>query len=568
MAKVKRVLPYLQRRPSAWYFRYRLPSEIQSIANCSEIRISLGTKNYAIARERVEQAFPYVLALKRLKRMSKELTPEITQQVLDQVFTQLVDRLEQSRAPWNRETDFVALTGTDNPFNQLKANQHALKVSKLSGDIKSAQIGKAKPAARAKLKRIGVDFSESSPEFKDLCLNLLKLETTYWEAEKYRANGDYEHELTLLDHFRNRGYTSVTLRERGPNLSTAWKRYFEEKAGSGPNATWTERTANGQRAAFAELLEIVGDVDLIEVNRDVVLNYLNVLAKIPKNRTKRFGSTPISELIELELDAKELPSSRTIGEKLIQVRAFFKWCKTPMSFLDKDPTDGINVQTESRSYAPFSQDDLRLLFENTTYQGGKFKKSWHFWMPLLALYTGARQNELAQLKASDVTTDDGIPVVVITDYGSDQRVKTKAGIRKVPLHRNLVDLGLFRYAEALQARGEERLFPDLSKGTNSWGQKVSRWFNDTYKKKCGVTNDATGSRKVFHSFRHTAITKAVGAGLPLQHCQQVFGHEKSLMGETATYVHQFPVSKTAEVISSLDYDLDHSDLLNFWKVFT
>ena len=567
MPRPKRVLPYLQKRSSGWYFRFKLPSEIQSVAELSEIRISLGTKNYACARERVERAYPYVLALKRLKRMSKELTPEFAQQVLDQIFTQLVNKLEQSRLPWNQEMSISSMTGVENPVDQLRAVQHAIKVDKLSADIKKGEIRKAKPAAKARLKRLGAEFSETSPEFKALCLDILKLETTYWEAEKHRAKGDFERELVLLDHFRKKGYAELKASAASPTLSVTWEQYFGEKAGDGPNATWSKRTAKSQQANFAEFLEIVGDLELVEVNREVVLRYLGIIAKIPKHRTKRFGTKPFSELVELDLDQAELPSSRTIGEKLIQIRAFLKWCRTPMGFLESDPTDGISVQTESRSYAPFPRDDLRLLFENRLYMEGRFKKSWHFWTPLLALYTGARQNELAQLRPSDVAVEDGIPILIITDFGSDQRVKTKAGIRKVPIHKNLLDLGLVSYAKVLRDGGHERLFPDLVKGTNSWGQKVSRWFNDTYKKKCGVSNDGTGARKVFHSFRHTTITKAVGAGLPLQHCQQVFGHEKSLMGETATYLHQFPLSQTSQVIESLDFNLDHTAALDCWKGF-
>lgn len=484
MATVKRVLPYLQKRPSAWYFRYRLPSEIQSIANCSEVRISLGTKNYAIARERVEQAFPFVLALKRLKRMSKELTPEITQQVLDQVFTQLVDRLEQSRAPWNRKTDLLALTGTDNPINQLKANQHALKVSKLSSDIKNCRIGEAKPAARAKLKRIGVDFSESSPEFKGLCLNLLKLGTTFWEAQKHRAADDFAYELTLLDQLRQQGYSEQSTQHRNVSLSSSWQEYFSEKSGGLPSPDWSERTAKGQMVTFEEFIEIVGDQPITSMTRQTIVDYLDTVSRIPKNRSKLFSGLSISDLLALDLEPSALPADRTVSEKLTQVRAFLRWCRVSRDYIQTDPTESVKVKAASRSYSVFTKDDLRLLFENETYRESKHRKSWQYWIPLLALYTGARQNELAQLKASDIQEEDGIWLIVITDFGEGQRVKTQAANRKVPIHTELRRLGFIEYAVTLNEKGYERLFPDLKKGTNSWGQKVSRWFGDTVVVKC------------------------------------------------------------------------------------
>ena len=75
------------------------------------------------------------------------------------------------------------MMGGENPLDQLRATKHAIKVNELSTAINKGEIGKAKPAARARLKRLGADFSETSPEFKTLCLDILKLETTYWEAE-------------------------------------------------------------------------------------------------------------------------------------------------------------------------------------------------------------------------------------------------------------------------------------------------------------------------------------------------------------------------------------------------
>ena len=70
-----------------------------------------------------------------------------------------------------------------------------------------------------------------------------------------------------------------------------------------------------------------------------------------------------------------------------------------------------------------------------------------------------------------------------------------------------------------------------------------KWFNERYKRQRGVTDDPSGARKTFHSFRHTAITKVLGDGIPLQLWQAVFGHEQSLLGETRTYAHEYPVTR-------------------------
>jgi integrase len=90
---------------------------------------------------------------------------------------------------------------------------------------------------------------------------------------------------------------------------------------------------------------------------------------------------------------------------------------------------------------------------------------------LIALYTGARQAEIAQLRLSDLNKRDGIWVFSISDAGEEQRVKTRAAIRKVPVSQRL-DLGLVDYAEALRKHGQDRLFPDLLRGTRTWPENV------------------------------------------------------------------------------------------------
>ena len=59
-----------------------------------------------------------------------------------------------------------------------------------------------------------------------------------------------------------------------------------------------------------------------------------------------------------------------------------------------------------RGGAPFERSDLQVIFRTPVFTedarptGGKGDAA--FWLPLLALFTGARLNELSSLKVSDV----------------------------------------------------------------------------------------------------------------------------------------------------------------------
>jgi hypothetical protein len=82
MARVCRVMPLLQRREATWYFRFKLPVTLRRLAGRSELRLSLGTGELAVARERAERVFPDVYLLKQLARHMSALEPLHVQKAL------------------------------------------------------------------------------------------------------------------------------------------------------------------------------------------------------------------------------------------------------------------------------------------------------------------------------------------------------------------------------------------------------------------------------------------------------------------------------------------------------
>ena len=124
-----------------------------------------------------------------------------------------------------------------------------------------------------------------------------------------------------------------------------------------------------------------------------------------------------------------------------------------------------------------------------------------FWLPLLALFTGARLSELAGLKASDVAHEELIGnhcLYIVPDVKAGRRLKNKHRARAVPIHQQLVAVGFLDFVAAQRmTRGEEGwLLPEVSPDTTG-ASAFSKWFG-RYVGAHGVTDPA----KVFHSFRH------------------------------------------------------------------
>jgi integrase len=122
---------------------------------------------------------------------------------------------------------------------------------------------------------------------------------------------------------------------------------------------------------------------------------------------------------------------------------------------------------------------------------------------LLALYSGARLNELAPMCADDTKLDpsSGVHfVTVIDDEEAGRSVKTENSVRAFPIHPELVRIGFLEFVNQRRiANGPSaRLFPQLTPGSKGgFGEAFSKWFG-RYKRSLGIEN----KNSVFHSFRH------------------------------------------------------------------
>jgi integrase len=188
----------------------------------------------------------------------------------------------------------------------------------------------------------------------------------------------------------------------------------------------------------------------------------------------------------------------------------------------------------------------------------------------MALFTGARLNELAPLTAADVITDAATDIVSINikeDQQQGRRLKTTASARLVPIHPDLTRIGFLRFVDWIRSTGHEagheaRLFPLLVPGPKGgFGEAWSKWFG-RYKR--GITNSAS----VFHSFRHGFKDAARAARVSEDLHDALTGYTGSSVGRTygaKDMVRRFGLETLADAVNRIKYPgLDLSNVL--WTV--
>jgi hypothetical protein len=99
----------------------------------------------------------------------------------------------------------------------------------------------------------------------------------------------------------------------------------------------------------------------------------------------------------------------------------------------------------------FSAEELERLFALPIYRNGRRPAGAGgeacIWIPMLALVTGARLEEIAQLRTIDLTLDlEHGPLLRVTNEGEGQRLKTDGSRRTIPLHPDVIAAGFLDYA--------------------------------------------------------------------------------------------------------------------------
>ncbi len=246
-------------------------------------------------------------------------------------------------------------------------------------------------------------------------------------------------------------------------------------------------------------------------------------------------------------------TSKTARDRLVWVKSLLQFAAVDLGLVRRSPWSGIDIQFKTTNKRrPWTAAELATFFSrplHAQYQlphDHKAGADAAYWVPLLGLYTGARVGELAQLHASDVDTDRANPMLSITDEGDGQKVKTKAGIRQLPVHSELVRLGFLDYVEVIQKTGGGTLWPSLPPRKEKPGGYFSHWFG-IYRRSLGF-----GQYPDFHCMRHTVRSQMAEAGISEQVIDTLIGHEIGGSTGAKVYTHRSRQS-LSQAIETLQY---------------
>lgn len=308
-------------------------------------------------------------------------------------------------------------------------------------------------------------------------------------------------------------------RSDNPTLAALSKMYIDEGKRGG---TWRQGSIDDVERALAELFELMGDMaaDAFDVQQARLLK--DRLSRCPQYFGLRpeFKGKTLKQVVESGATYKTI-TAVTVNNRLRKLTAFMNWCKAN-GYMTDNPLAGMKVMAGSAKEARLSFDrpDLLVLLHKESLRREARKHPWRYWLPLLGRATGARLEELCQLRVNDFIEHRGIHCIRIDDSQEGQNLKNASSRRVLPLHPALIEQGLLQHVESVRATGADRLFPELDAVRGKLGHAPSKWFG-RYKTKLGITDP----RKTFHSFRHTLIDDLRDAGVQDSLIKRIAGHE-------------------------------------------
>ncbi len=563
---------YLYCKRKIYYFRYAFPANLRKSLGRAELRVSLQTSYVRIARFRARMLSAeignmilegFMLDYKEIRRRMNILLQRL---------------LEQDHADLSERKD-VSIRNVDIQYDQLRLSQAEILLS-----IKTPeQLENIAPACLIELFRSRAFSREelSAKNYLQIVKAYNEMQITLHRIDAARAQGDFlmEEEIMGRDYGKLPYEIDSSLEQTFNAISStpesnigklkdsilyseAMERYINQKL---QDREWQEHSVTDHRGRLSEFLAIIGDKPIQEITRADMRRFRETLRKLPPNRTrvKEFKNKSIQELLELNIQTTL--STTTVNILVEAVGSMLAWYVRE-GMLAANPATHLQIKDSRQAIElrqAFSDDELAKIFAHPKFARKEFKSPSYYWIPMIALFTGMRLEEIAQLHCADIyeSQTKGIWVIDINSNGLDELgrpklLKNKNARRIVPIHPDLIKIGLLEYHADILKKKHVRLFPDLKKseGAVKFGKQPGKQFKAIVTATLG---EASG--KTFHSLRHTFADFFKQRGLQNDYFRQVFGHELPMLA-AKQYGEKFPPELLYEkVIMNLAWE--HIDII-------
>lgn len=351
---------------------------------------------------------------------------------------------------------------------------------------------------------------------------------------------------------------------KGEQILELFDRYARHSRGRMKHDTWDQN-----RKIVALFDDFVGgNAHVSLITRANIREWKELLFSWPVKAVeiKEFRGLSFRDVIHRNKTVgKPVIQDKTINKYLAALGGLSEWL-IAHDYLREDVMRGqyLEVDKRKKTVLPYTERQLKAIFASPLFHkcgGDKLEhevgdveiRDWRYWIPWIALYSGARLGELAQLKVKDVRELHGVWIMHITEEGgAGKAVKTGGSERVVPLHSKLIELGFLKYHKRMSAMKGDALFPEIKADKRGFiSGRPSSFFND-YFTSIGVKKDKTNN---FHSIRHSVADAFRRAGYLDEQFGMLLGHTKATTTGKYGNLPEGPLKDRVRMIEAMEYRL-------------
>jgi len=550
-------------RVGRWYYRRRLPRPYSG-----EVLLALGdvSRRQAGHLARIlDVAFYRFFQGTRPVADIKAILAQELREALE------ADRQQYINASPHRPVYTEPSTGPEGGRDQLTHQEADLAILEdLLGDARDALRARDASSVKSRVAALAAQHGIPEDGLRELGLGLLRVNAEVLE----RSLGRIQHGEPLTPAVDSRECpvpdSGGSLQATGGLLfSEAADRILTEKASDG---AWGKDSLRANRTIYTRFVEMMGDLPVNDVTPRTMADWLQLLKKVPKKlrRDPRMPEgIPISDGIKYAEGHPdvELLSPKTQSKYLSAVRVLFNYLADRGELVavvnPVDRTSRLVSKSKGSPRLPWDSELLERLLASPNWSGCRSEgyryepgeqviENARYWLPLLAMYQGARREELAQLWREDVRQEDGLWVLDIHEAGH-RSLKNVHSVRKVPIHDRIIELGFLDFARPAGSNLQSQVFPELERSTSNGdlGESVGKWFT-RYRQRIDVYRE----KMDLHAFRHTFITRLQEAGVPQEQREALSGHASEGVNASVYSHGSLPLQDLKAALDKLRYPED------------
>lgn len=573
----------LVRRNTTYYIRARIPNEIRDLVHKNEFIYSLKTHNYYEALEKVrKESYKVDCRINFLRALKMRI--QNNELVLDDkdIDKLVLHHLKLVESTFENRYDDIASGSYDTTDLLINSPQH----------LETAKQQCSEQTQNPELKCVELYIKEYFEEIKN------NRKTNYQTAkmisrldeENIAIIKDYDQPADWVKNAKTalkgldkyvKDKTADAINDEGWNHSmnprikrclkqldeekqktaqeghkTSWRAVFKEFSQVKKNDNIDDSSIRENEVCLDTIFTILEKNYIEHITYDDCYNISTWIHNLPRRWQAHCKKKNLPQLVKEGNDKVKI-SKTTIKKYLQTFKEFLTFCRKRRIITENFRDDFIIPKRhDTISIEEFSKDELKAIFNPATYPNRhNIYHSARYWIPLIALYTGMRLNEICQLYCDDVKYENKIWYFQLTDERPDQHLKNKQSHRIVPIHPKLIEFGLIDYLKDTRKNKKERLFFKLEYSKkNHYAHQISTWFG-RYLKEVQIKTRS----KVFHSIRHLVKTYLRDCKVPLEYQNAICGWTGTDVGQKV-YAGKVPLKNLYEEICKLDYPFLNENL--------